>query len=330
MSRRKLRFYDMLVDIGFKEIEVGFPSASQTDFDFVRKLIDGGPHPRGRDDPGADAGARRPDRAHLRVPGGARRAIVHLYNATAPVFRRVVFGMDAARDRRARRRRRDRDAAGEPEAQPGTRLDASSIRRRPSRCTEPDFALEICEARDRCLAADAGAPGDPQPADDGRGGDAERLCRPDRVVLPQHLARRDAVIISLHPHNDRGTAVAAAELALLAGADRVEGCLFGNGERTGNVDLVTLALNLYTQGVDPGLRLPGIREVVRTVDVLQPPARASAPSLCGRTGLHRLLGLAPGCDQEGLRRPCAPQRRRLGDALPAHRPRRSRARATRR
>ena len=117
----------------------------------------------------------------------------------------------------------------------------------------------------------------------------------------RHIRDRDAVILSVHPHNDRGTAVAAAELALMAGAERVEGTLFGNGERTGNVDLVTLALNLHTQGVDPGLDLSEIDEAGRDRRVLQPAAGASAPSLRGRAGLHGVLGLAPGRDQEGLR-----------------------------
>ena len=141
---------------------------------------------------------------------------------------------------------------------------------------------------------------------------------------------RDSLIISLHPHNDRGTGVAATELGVMAGADRVEGTLFGNGERTGNVDLVTLALNLFTQGVDPGLDFSDIDEIVRTRRILQPDAGASAPSLCRRPGLHGVLRLAPGRDQEGLRRAREAQRRALGSAVPADRPGAISAAATRR
>ena len=120
--------------------------------------------------------------------------------------------------------------------------------------------------------------------------------------MHRHLARRDAIVLSVHPHNDRGTGTAAGELALMAGADRIEGCLFGNGERTGNVDLVNVALNLYTQGVAPGLDFSDIDEVRRMRRALQPAAGAPAPPLCGRPGLHLVLRLAPGRDQEGLRR----------------------------
>jgi 2-isopropylmalate synthase len=120
--------------------------------------------------------------------------------------------------------------------------------------------------------------------------------------MHRHLARRDSIVLSIHPHNDRGTGVAAGEFALMAGADRIEGCLFGNGERTGNLDLVNVALNLYTQGVDPGLDFSDIDEIRRVGRVLQPAAGAPAPPVCGRSGLHLVLGLAPGRHQEGLGR----------------------------
>lgn len=259
---RKQRFYDMLIAIGFKEIEVAFPSASQTEFDFVRSLI--------TDD-------RIPDDVTIQVLTqsrtdliartfesleGAQRAIVHLYNATAPLFRRVVFGME-------RRDVVDLAITGvtamleESLKRPGT--DWTFEYSPETFCfTEPDFALEICE---RVL--DVWQPTPEHPA-------ILNLPATVEVAMPnvyadqiewfcRHISRRESVVISLHPHNDRGTGVAAAELGLLAGADRVEGCLFGNGERTGNVDLVTLALNLYTQGIDPGLSFPAMREVVNTV-----------------------------------------------------------------
>lgn len=146
--------------------------------------------------------------------------------------------------------------------------------------------------------------------------------------MHKNLARRDSIVLSVHPHNDRGTAVAAAEFAVMAGADRIEGCLFGSGERTGNVDRVTLALNLYTQGVHPGLDFSDIDEVRRCAEVLQPVARTPAPSVCGRHGLHGLLRFAPGRHQEGL---CATAaRRRVGSAVPADRPGRSRPQLRRR
>jgi 2-isopropylmalate synthase len=262
-SERKQRFYDMLVAIGFKEIEVAFPSASQTEFDFVRWLIDGDKIP---DDvtiqvltqSRADLIARTFESLQ-----GARRAIVHLYNATAPLFRRVVFGME-------RHEVVDLAITGvtamleQSLRRPGT--DWTFEYSPETFCfTEPDFALEICE---RVL--DVWQPTPERPA-------ILNLPATVEVAMPnvyadqiewfcRNISRRDSVVISLHPHNDRGTGVAAAEQALLAGADRVEGCLFGNGERTGNVDLVTLALNFYTQGIDPGLSFPAMREVVGTVE----------------------------------------------------------------
>ena len=260
---RKLRFYDMLLASGFKEIEVAFPSASQIEFDFVRALIEEDRIPED-----VTIQVLTQSRADLIARTfesliGARKAIVHLYNATAPLFRRVVFGME-------RHEIVDLAVSGvtamleESLKQPET--DWTFEYSPETFCfTEPDFALEICE---RVL--DVWQPTVKRPA-------ILNLPATVEVAMPnvyadqiewfcRHISRRDAVVISVHPHNDRGTAVASAEQALLAGADRVEGCLFGNGERTGNVDLVTLALNIYTQGIDPGLAFPSIREVVKTVE----------------------------------------------------------------
>ncbi len=261
-GEKKLRFWDLLLKIGFREIEVAFPSASQTDFDFVRRLIE---EERIPEDVAVQVlTPARPELVARTFDSleGARQATVHLYNATAPLFRRVVFGMDEkeiiALTTRAARTIRD-----EGDRRPGTRWTYEYSPE--TFCfTEPEFALEVCE---RVL--DVWQPTPDHPVILNLPGTVE-VATPnvyaDQIEwFCRHLSRRDAVVISLHPHNDRGTAVAAAELALMAGADRVEGCLFGNGERTGNVDLVTLALNLHTQGIDPGLDFSAMREVVETV-----------------------------------------------------------------
>ena len=259
-AERKMRMFKTLCEVGFKEIEVAFPSASQTDFDFVRKLIDGKHIP---DDvtievlaPAREALIRRTFEALQ----GARRAIVHIYNATSKPFREIVFGMSKAEvvNMAVAAVELVRELS---DANPQTEwvLEYSPEN---FTATELDFALEVCTAV--CAAW---------------GATPERkiiLNLPTTVEMAtpnvyadqiewmhRHLPNRDSIIISLHPHNDRGTAVAAAELALMAGADRVEGCLFGNGERTGNVDLVTLALNLYTQGVSPNLDFSDINAVAR-------------------------------------------------------------------
>lgn len=260
---KKMRFYRMLLEIGFKELEVAFPSASQTEFNFVRRLIDENLVP---DDvtiqvltqSRADLIARTFESLQ-----GARQAIVHLYNATAPLFRRVVFKMDKPEivdiavsgvTAMLEESKKQTDTKWTFEYSPKTFC-----------FTEPEFALEICE---RVLDVW-------QPTPENKV--ILNLPATVEVATPniyadqiewfcRNLSRRDSVIISVHPHNDRGTAVAATEQALLAGADRVEGCLFGNGERTGNVDLVTLALNFYTQGIDPKIYFPAMRQVVRTVE----------------------------------------------------------------
>jgi len=261
---RKHRMFDLLVRLGFKEIEVGFPSASQPDFDFVRELVD---RRRIPDDVTIQVltQAREDliDRTFESI-AGAPRAIVHVYNATSPLFRRVVFGLDRAGivDVAVRAVQHIKLRAAEVAPRTHIRLEYSP---ETFSATELEFSKEICEA---VMDVWGPTPDDPivinLPA-------TVEMATPnvyaDQIEwIDRNLSRRDAVVLSLHPHNDRGTAVAATELALMAGADRVEGTLFGNGERTGNVDLVTLALNLYTQGVDPQLDLSDIPEIVRVVE----------------------------------------------------------------
>ncbi|HEX7690295.1 MAG TPA: 2-isopropylmalate synthase [Burkholderiaceae bacterium] len=260
---RKLRMFETLVRIGFKEIEVGFPSASQTDFDFVRKLIEDGLIP---DD--VQIQVLTPAREHLirrtfESVVGAKQVIMHLYNATAPIMRKVVLGVDVEGviELAASHARLIRDLA---EKQPETswRYEYSPEM---FSDTELDVAKRVVDA--------VTAVWEPTP---------ERTCivnLPTTVEhstpnifadmmewMHRHLERRESIVLSVHPHNDRGTGTATGELALMAGADRVEGCLFGNGERTGNVDIVNIALNLYTQGVDPELDFSDIDEIRRTVE----------------------------------------------------------------
>ena len=262
-GERKRRYFDLLVRMGFKEIEVAFPSASQTDFDFVRGLIEGGRVP---DDVAIQVLTQsREDliRRTFASLKGVKRAIPHLYNATAPIFREVVFGLDRPgliELARFGARLFVECAAEQPETAWTFEYSPETF------CfTELDFALEVCEAvldiwqPTPARKAILNLPATVEVATPNVYADQiEWFCR--------HLSRRDAVVISVHPHNDRGTAVAAAEQAQMAGADRVEGCLFGNGERTGNVDLVTLALNLYSQGIDPGLDFSVMDEIVRTAE----------------------------------------------------------------
>src|ERR1700678_1131739 len=260
---RKRRMFDMLVKIGFKEIEVGFPAASQTDFDFVREIIEQDLVP---EDVTIQALPQaRPERIARTYESlkGARRAIVHVYNSTSAAQRRVVFRLDragivdiAVRGAEAVREHALRDRSTEwifqysPESFTGTELD---------------FAVEICDA---VSAVWETTPQHPSilnlPA---TGEMATPNVYDDQVEwCLRHIERRDSLILSVHPHNDRGTAVAAAELAVMAGAQRIEGTLFGNGERTGNVDIVTLALNLYSQGVDPGIDFSNINEAARCAE----------------------------------------------------------------
>lgn len=260
---RKLRMWDLLVRIGFKEIEAGFPAASQTDFDFIRKLIEENRVP---DDVKLEVLTQARDHLIERTMEslvGAKNAIVHLYNATAPNFRDTVFGLGKQgvkaiategatliKEIAARQPRTDWTFQYSPEVFSGTELDFAK--------EVVDAVSDIWEARpERKMIVNLPA--------------TVEMATPniyaDQIEwMHRNLKRRDGIIISVHPHNDRGTAVAAAELAVMAGADRIEGCLLSNGERTGNVDLVTLALNLYTQGIDPGLDFSHINEMARTVE----------------------------------------------------------------
>lgn len=262
-SARKLQFWDLLLGCGFKEIEVAFPSASQTDFNFVRQLIEENRIP---DDVTIQVLTQaREDLIHRTFESlrGAKQATVHLYNSTAPLFRRLVFGMEKAQivELATRATRLIRQLCEEnPETRWQYEYSPETF------CfTEPEFALEICEA-----VAEIWQPCDERPM-------VINLPATVEVSTPnvyadqieyfcRHFSRRRDVCISVHPHNDRGTGVASAELAVMAGADRVEGCLFGNGERTGNVCLVTLAMNLYSQGISPNLDFSDMNRVVETVE----------------------------------------------------------------
>ena len=260
---RKLRMFQTLVRMGFREIEVGFPSASQTDFDFVRTLIEDDMVP---DD--VTIQVLTPAREHLidrtfESLQGVKRAIAHLYNSTSTLQRKVVFDLDRAgiTDIAVKGADRVRTLAEQ--------LEGSEIRYQYSpesfTGTELDYAVEICEA-----VADVWEPTPEDPVIFNLPATVE-MSTPnvyaDQIEwFLRNVRNRDSIVLSLHPHNDRGTAVAAAELAVMAGADRIEGTLFGNGERTGNVDVVTLALNLYTQGIDPDLDLSDIDEMRRTAE----------------------------------------------------------------
>ena len=260
---RKLRMFHALVAIGFKEIEVGFPSSSQVEFDFVRKLIDENLIPQ--DVTIQVLTQAREPLIHRTFEAvlGARHVIVHLYNATAPVMRRVVLGLDEdgiVELATTHARLFSQLAAG----QSGTRWTFEYSPEMFSG-TELAFSKRVVDAVTTVWA--------PTPA---------HKCiinLPSTVEhstpnifadmiewMHRHLARRDSIVLSVHPHNDRGTGVAAGEFAVMAGADRLEGCLFGNGERTGNLDLVNVALNLYSQGVDPGLDFSTIDEIRHTVE----------------------------------------------------------------
>lgn len=260
---RKLKFFKHLVRIGFKEIEVAFPSASQTDFDFVRHLIETQQIPE--DVTIQVLTPARPELIHRTFESlrGVKRAIVHLYNATSPIFRQVVFNLDrmgTVEMAVSAAKLMQQLATSQPDTRWTFQYSPETFT-----ATELDFAKEICEA-----VLDVWQPTPDHKAIINLPATVE-VSTPnvfaDQVEwMHQHLSRRDAVILSVHPHNDRGCGIAAAELAQMAGADRVEGCLFGNGERTGNVDLVTLALNLYTQGIHPGLDFSNINEVARLVE----------------------------------------------------------------
>jgi 2-isopropylmalate synthase len=260
---RKLKMFQLLVNMGYKEIEVGFPSASQTDFDFVRLLIEDGHIPS---DVTIQVLTQARDSLIERTYEslkGAKKAIVHFYNSTSVLQRRVVFNQDKdgikaiavhgakkCREMEATIPETDVYYEYSPESYTGTELE---------------YAVEVCDAVIDII----------QPTPDHKMvinlPATVEMATPNVYAdsiewVSRNISKRDSILISLHPHNDRGTAVAAAELGYLAGADRIEGCLFGNGERTGNVDLITLGLNLFSQGVDPHIDFSNLDEIKRTVE----------------------------------------------------------------
>lgn len=260
---RKLKMFQLLVRMGYKEIEVGFPSASQTDFDFVRILIEQGHIP---DDVVIQVLTQARDHLIERTYEslkGAKQAIVHFYNSTSVLQRRVVFNADKEGIKKIAV-----DAARKCRSLESTLPDTKVFYEYSPESytgTELEYAVEVCDAVIEVI--------DPTP-------DHKMVINLPATVematpniyadsiewVGRNISRRDSILISLHPHNDRGTAVAAAELGYMAGADRIEGCLFGNGERTGNVDLVTLGLNLFSQGIDPHIDFSDLDEIKRTVE----------------------------------------------------------------
>ena len=262
-GEKKQRFFDLLVKVGVKEIEVGFPSAGATEFDFISGLVRSGNIP---DDVIVQVLTQsRQDLIETSFQSlkGAKKAIVHLYNAVSPAWRRIVFGMsrDEIREIAVAGAKVLRDeAAKQPDTDWHFEYSPETFS-----TAELDFSVEVCEAVMEILRPTPEKPlilNLPATVEA-----ATPNVYADQIEwFGRNIRNRDSIVISLHTHNDRGTGVAASELGLLAGADRVEGCLFGNGERTGNVDLVTLALNMYTQGVDPGLNFSDIDEVIQTVE----------------------------------------------------------------
>lgn len=262
-AEKKQRYFNLLVQIGLKEIEVGFPSAGETEFSFIRGLVDSGNIPEDVTVQVLTQSRRDLIERSFESLAGVHRAIVHLYNAVSPAWREIVFGLDrtgvcdiavSGAEILMEQAARYLETDWRFEYSPETFSTA-----------ELDFSLEVCEAVISVIQPTPekplilNLPATVEAATPNIYADQiEWFCR--------HISRRDSVIISLHPHNDRGSGVAAAELGLMAGADRIEGCLFGNGERTGNVDLVTLALNMYTQGIDPGLDFSDMDAIVRTAE----------------------------------------------------------------
>ncbi|CAI8905920.1 MULTISPECIES: 2-isopropylmalate synthase [Pseudomonas] len=266
---KKLRFWKTLVQVGVKEIEASFPAASQTDFDFVRTLIEGNHIPDDTTIQVLTQGREDLIERTFESLRGAKKAIVHLYNATSPSFRRIVFNQDKDGVKAIAVNAAKlfvKYAAMQPDTEWTFEYSPETFS-----ATEMEFAKEVCDAVIEVW----------NPTPEHKmilNLPATVECATPNIYADQiewfgrHINRRDSVIISLHTHNDRGTGVAATELGLMAGADRVEGCLFGNGERTGNVDLVTVALNLYTQGVNPELDfsdIDGVRKVVEECNQIQ-------------------------------------------------------------
>ena len=262
---RKRKMFDLLVRMGYKEIEIGFPSASQTDFDFVRSLLEDDALPE--DVTISVLTQSRPELIERTVESliGFPRATVHLYNATAPVFREVVFHADREQTIELARFG-TREVIAQAERQLGDEtIFGFEYSPEVFIDTERDFALEVCEA-----VMDIWQPQDGREIILNLPSTVERATPnvfADQIeYMSRNLSRREHIALSVHPHNDRGTGVASAELALLAGADRIEGCLLGQGERTGNVDLLTLGLNLFSQGIDPGIDFSDVDEIRRTVE----------------------------------------------------------------
>ncbi|AWA41274.1 MULTISPECIES: 2-isopropylmalate synthase [Pseudomonas] len=266
---KKLRFWKTLVQVGVKEIEASFPAASQTDFDFVRTLIEDGHIPDDTTIQVLTQGREDLIERTFESLRGAKKAIVHLYNATSPSFRRIVFNQDKDGIKAIAVNAAKlfvKYAAMQPDTEWTFEYSPETFS-----ATELEFAKEVCDAVIEVW----------NPTPEHKiilNLPATVECATPNVYADQiewfhrNINRRDSVIISLHTHNDRGTGVAATELGLMAGADRVEGCLFGNGERTGNVDLVTVALNMYTQGINPELDfsdIDGVRKVVEECNQIQ-------------------------------------------------------------
>ncbi|KAF2011078.1 2-isopropylmalate synthase [Aaosphaeria arxii CBS 175.79] len=293
-GEQKWKYFQMLVQLGYKEIEVSFPSASQTDFDFTRRLIE---------TPGAV-----PDDVWVQVLSpcrkelitrtveslkGAKKALLHLYLATSPCFQKIVFNMNNAESKAlaVECTKYARSITKDDPSQAGTEW-AYEFSPETFSDTDPDFALEVCEA-----VKEAWGPTEENPIIFNLPATVE-MSTPnvyaDQIeYFCRNISERNKVCVSLHPHNDRGCAVAAAELAQMAGADRVEGTLFGNGERTGNVDLVTLALNLYTQGIHPGIDFSDLKSVIDVVESSNKiPVHPRAPYggqlvVCAFSGSHQ-------------------------------------------
>ena len=262
-AEKKNRFFDLLLKVGIKEIEVGFPSSGATDFDFIRNLVDSGRIPDDVTIQSLTQSRRDLIEKTFEAMAGAKKAIVHLYNAVSPAWREIVFGLD--------------QAGVKAIAIEGANILAEQAAKYPQTdwhfeyspetfsTAEIDFSIEVCAAvmdvlqptRDKPIIFNLPATVEAS---------LPNIYADQIEYFARHIPNRDSVVISLHTHNDRGTGIAATELGLLAGGDRVEGCLFGNGERTGNVDLVTVALNMYTQGLHPGLDFSDIDEVIQTVE----------------------------------------------------------------
>ena len=262
-SEKKQRFFDLLIKVGVKEIEVGFPAAGATEFDFISGLVTSGKVPDDVIVQVLTQSRRDLIETSFQSLRGARAAIVHLYNAVSPAWRKIVFQMDKPEIKEiavtGAKILRD-EAAKQPDTDWHFEYSPETFS-----TAEIDFSVEVCAAVMEVLQ-----PTPERPIIFNLPATVEAATPniyADQIeYFGRAIPNRDSVIISLHTHNDRGTGVAATELGLLAGADRVEGCLFGNGERTGNVDLVTVALNMYTQGIDPGLDFSNIDQVIQTVE----------------------------------------------------------------